>query len=209
MWFAPGMTKQLLSCSLGMLLILVGAPGAKADWEATMVVNIPDKAAMEGHIRMGKDKVRLDITSPMAMSSIFHTDKGKAFTLMHAMKMLVETDVKQLDSQIPMCKTSEIDACLSKQGYKKTGTAKIGNYDCDVYEAKMDRKGKTMLVKLWRPKTLKEVPAIRVEATPQGESMISTHLKDISVGNQALSYFEVPKDYRNMGAMKLPGMEGI
>lgn len=203
------MTKnQVLAGVLG--FCWMGSMGvARADWEATMAMTIPEKAAMEGHIRMSKDKVRLDLTSPMAMSSIVHTDKGKAYTLMHPMKMIVETDIQQMNNQIPMCKASEIDACLAKQNYKKTGSAKLGKYDCDIYEAKVENKGKTMSIKLWRPKTLKEVPAVRVEATPQGEKTIVTELRNIETKAQAASNFEVPKDYRNMGNMKLPGMEGV
>lgn len=205
----PDMKKSGLGLVLGMLVGLGGGSSARADWEATMAMTIPEKAAMEGHIRMSKDKVRLDMSSPMPMSSIVHTDKGKAYTLMHPMKMIVETDIKQMNNQIPMCKATEIDACLTKQGFKKTGAAKVGKYDCDIYESKHEHKGKTLTVKLWRPKGLKEVPAVRVEATPQGEKTIVTELRDVEVKAQAASHFEVPKDYRNMGAMKIPGMEGV
>jgi hypothetical protein len=181
-------------------------PSAYADWEAKMEMSMPEKPKMEGRMRVSKDKVRLDMTSPMPMSSIVHTDKGKAYTLMHPMKMMMETDIRQADSQIPLCKASEIDSCLAKQGYKKVGSEKMGQYDCDVYAAKMSHKDKSMDIKLWRPKSLKEVPAVRVEAKPQGEGVIVTELKDIQVKTQAASHFEVPKDYRNMGNMKIPGV---
>ncbi len=201
------MMNRLLMAVLG-VSFFCGSTLVRADWEAKMEMTLPEKPKMEGHMRMKKDRVRLDMTSPVPMSSIVHTDQGKAYTLMHPMKMMMETNIKQMESQIPMCKASEIDACLAKQGYKKVGSEKIGGHDCDVYAAKVEHKDKKVDIKLWRPKSMKEVPALRVEAKPEGEGegVILTELKDVQVKTQAASHFEVPKDYRSMGNMKIPGM---
>ena len=179
--------------------------GARADWEGKMEITLPKQGKMEGMVHMKNDTLRVDMEKPLAISSIVNAAKGTAFSLVHAAKMIIETDIKGADQQIPACRASDVDACLARLGYKPVGEEMLGAYACKIYEAKMMRKGKPLTLRLWRPTAMKDVPALKIWAK-SAEGEVLTELKDVKEKSQSASYFELPKDYRNMGKMKLPGM---
>ncbi len=175
---------------------------AFSDWEGNFdVVATGPKSIQKvsGLMRMKKDKVRLDTTTPAVASTLVNLTTHKAWTLLTAQKMSMEVNLSQIEPYTPLCPAHEIESCLKKKNFKKVGSEKIENHMCSIYESEIQKNEKKITVKLWRPEDLKEVPALKSVVMDDSGSKTETLFSNVKMVAQADRYFTVPKDYRAMG----------
>ena len=182
-----------------MLFFLAALPFAQADWEGKIASKIPPgnsgvPSNLNGTIRMKKDHLRLDLKSPMDMTFLADMSSKKAWTLIHGAKLLMATDISKFQAQAPMCTTDNIDECLAKKGFKKTGSETIDGHPCTIYDDKH--------TKLWRPNDLKEVPSLKTLVIQSPGKVIETYITEVKVGKQDATVFEVPADYHKMDGLQ-------
>ncbi|MBI3535244.1 MAG: DUF4412 domain-containing protein [Deltaproteobacteria bacterium] len=119
---------------------------AFADWDGSFEVIYTGKQSIPkvvGQMRMKKNQIRIDSTAPAQVSTLVNLKLKKAWTLLHAQKMLMETNVSNVEAYTQFCETSEIEACLKKRGFKKLGSESIQGHKCDIYESETKTDGKT------------------------------------------------------------------
>lgn len=210
-----GLTGQCYSHSMKILFVtfcvsLFALP-VQADWEAKVKVDGKAKvpaAVGEGKMRIKGKKMRFDIKSPMDLSVIGDSAKRKAWTLIHAPRMVMESSLSESDlKNIPLCDEKGAEVCLREAGYKKTGTEKVNGYATTIYEADL-RSPKVKVptrVKLWKVDGMKEMPVTRVHAFEAGktEPVSTMDLTEIKVGPIADAVFTVPKGYSSMPGAEL------
>jgi hypothetical protein len=181
------------------------ASAAHAGWEAKFSTKVGggEKAhEMHGRMRMQGDRTRVDMAGQMPMSMIFDSKTKKSWVLMHAQKVSMEGDANKVPGvDAAGCGTANVDKCLASKGFRKTGTETVDGHACAVYEGKVKggKENREMEMKIWRPETLKEVPAIKVVGKGKDGTTFETYMTEVKVGSQDASLFSVPKDYRAMG----------
>ena len=204
-------TSQLITTPLVLVLLLaltlVCLQTARADWQGKLHITVVKgkdgkPTQIEGVMRMKKEFTRLDVSSPMDVSTIIDKKNQKTFALLHAQKMVMETDMKKSQIQAPICSTTGIEKCLEDQGFKKVGNEQFDGHPCALYEGDMKQKDKSFHIKLWRPEDLKEVPWIKSTGSDGNGTDVETHISDVQVVNQADSYFKVPAEYKSMGNLQ-------
>ena len=177
---------------------------AHADWEGNFSTIVTERSAPEvsGMIHMKKDKLKLDANRPAQATTIADLQLKKAWILLPAQKMLMETDFQQVEKTSLFCGSEGVDACLKKQGYKKVGNETVNSYPSTVYETeKTSPDGKKTKIKIWRPDQLKEVPAVKSVVTDLSSgSTVETTFTNIKIALQPDSLFTVPKGYQSMGS---------
>lgn len=184
-------------------LILTLPAISSADWEGNFKTtitggkNVPE---VSGVMRMKKELMRIDATTPATISTIVNLKSKKAWTLLHHQKMTMETNLSTVEAQTPVCGSVNIDECLKTKGFKKTGTETANGYPCTVYEADITGADKkTSHIKMWRPNSLKEVPSVKSVITSTGGNTAETNFSNIKTTPQADSLFAAPKNYQSMG----------
>ncbi len=188
---------------------------ASADWQGKVVTLIPQSDGSQreipGTIKMKGHKTRVDLTSPMQLSVVVDLKSKKSFALMHSQKLKMDGDLSQVQQQLPICSVSDIEGCLKKQGFKKTGEETLDMHPCTVYEGEVSHKNKKSKVKLWRPNDLKEVPSIKTVVQGEGGKDTVTTVTDIKSGPLNESEFTAPKDYRSLGNIQqlMKGIPGV
>ena len=169
---------------------------ALADWEGVVKVTVSKNKSepsreISGTVRMKNEMIRLDTQYPIAMSAIINTKTNQSWSLIHLMKIFMEGDLSKLQGQTPVCGTLDIDECLKKQKFKKTGSEKVLGQKCTVYENEGETK-----VRLWRPNDLKEVASVKMITTESSGQTIETVISEIKQNVQSESHFKVPDNYR-------------
>jgi hypothetical protein len=162
----------MVKALLALVAIITLAVPARADWEADLKItgNEGGKSSeITGYLRVRKALNRMDVKTPVDMSTIVDTKTGKAIILMHGQKLIMESDVKKLEQTALLCDASDVEKCLGKQGFKKGGTDTFDGHPCTIYEGERDHKGKKIKMKVWRPNDLKEVAFVKSVGT--GEAM--------------------------------------
>ncbi len=123
---------------------------------------------------------------------------GKAASIIHANRMVMEMDMKSLGEsagvQAPYCDPSEgVATCFTKQGFTQKGTETVNGYLCDVFEHK-DTDGK--LIRVWKPKSIPELNGVRVQVlSKEGEEIVKTDYLNLKKKDFDPKAFEVPADY--------------
>lgn len=185
-----------------MLAVLAGvtleARDARADWEGKMKWALPKgqgPTEINGTVRAKAPKMRIDIEmAGMPISLVLDSEKKKFVSLLHAQKMIKEMSFSEVEKHAPVClDPRDVEGCLKKQGFKKTGAEKMNGHPADIYS--LTRNGGGM-VKVWRPTDLKEVPSVRTITTDRAGKTTEINILDIKTTAQAKSHFEVPSDYR-------------
>jgi hypothetical protein len=178
---------------------------AHADWQADLKIQT-EQRQMTGQARGRQGAMRMDMDTPQGkVSMITDWTKKKIWSLMHGQKIVMELNPSQAQVDIPKCAGgNDIDACLTAEGFKKTGSETVNGHACAVYQ-----KDK---VKLWRPTATKEVPFVRSSTSEGGKVTAQVDFINAKAAPQDASQFSPPKDYASMGGlpdmmsgMKQPG----
>jgi hypothetical protein len=187
---------------------LLASP-ALADWEADLKLK-PRAGTMgpgparelQGKAHGRQSQLRMDLESPQGpMSMLINWEKHQLTLLLHSQKLAMQRDTGQ-DSDIPSCGTKDIEACLTSQGFKKSGSETVNGHPCTVYEKNAASAKGTVNTKIWRPTDLKEVPFVRSQSSDASGVTNLINLTNVKVGAQPDSLFVAPADYR---AMQAPG----
>lgn len=181
---------SLILCSLPFLL----PAQTRADWEGQFKVKITGKKSMPestGVVRMKKDRIRLDAKTPADVTTLINLKTNQAWTLLNLQKIMMEVNLKTIAGHLPLCGTKNIEECLKKQGFRKTGTETLQGHPCSLYETKN--------IKLWRPDQLKEVPALKTIVSSESGTT-ETEFSNIKMSPQADPLFVAPKNFQSVGS---------
>jgi hypothetical protein len=190
-----------ISIFAAVTLSLCFYPLAQADWQAQVKTEVTGKqqiAPIDGTMRVGKDGVRIDVSTPADLSMIVQTKKKKAFNLIHAAKIVMESDLTQYENNIPACSTSDPEACYKKLGLKKTGTEMIDGKKCEVIEGEI-KESKT---KIWHPVGQKEGPPLRSVVFLKEGGRVESNFSNVQIKSIPGSVFTVPAEYKAAGKIE-------
>ena len=183
---------------LSMSLIIL-APPAHADWQGEMQIKMdknPTKMAGKAYGKDGALRVDMDVEQGGKVSMISDYPHHKVYTLMHAQKMYATGDMNGMGAKMPSCSTKDIEGCLEKNGYKKTGSDSANGHPCDVYEKDDKISGVKNHQKLWRPTDLKEVPFVRTESKSASDTLSTFDILNVKIVSAlSSSLFSPPADY--------------
>lgn len=186
------------------LVILHTNLSAQADWSARFEVTTqiprantqPQSTKVSGSVQAKEFRQRIELGGASPMVGIIDLKAGKAWSLMPASKLAVETSLSGLRSQIPQCDTRDVDQCLQRLGFKRTGREAISGEPCDIFETSQTWMGKRTTTRLWRPTRLGEVPALRTISTSPDGASTELRLSEVKIGFVPNARFEIPEGYR-------------
>ena len=191
-------SRIIMAMAIFMLLWMTGcgkdetmAPMAK-EYSATMVSKSAEKT-ITTQIYMKPDKFRTD-TKIAGTSTIVRKDLNKVWTLMPAQKVYMEMPGM---ADAPSTQTVE-DKVKGEVSRKKVGSETIDGHPATKYEITTEADGKTMQIHQWWATDI-SFP-VKMAAVDGSWSM---EYKDIKIGDQPDSLFEIPSGYKKM---TLPGM---
>ncbi len=198
--------RVLSGVAAGVLLV---ATPALADWQADVqfkASGMPGQGSAteqtKGKAYGRKGLMRMDLETPAgSMSMLVDQEKKTVTNLMHAHKMMMQSDLSKAGVAIPDCKGKNFDACLTSQGYKKVGSEEANGHPCNVYERsrKLQHTGQLERVKVWHPTDLDEQLVVRSQTfDAQGKMTSQFDLTNVTVAPQPASRFTPPKDYKLM-----------
>jgi outer membrane lipoprotein-sorting protein len=169
------------------------APMAK-EYSATMVSKSAGQT-ITTQIYMKPEKFRTD-TKMAGTSTIVRRDLNKVWTIMPAQKIYMEM---QQMADAPSTQAVE-DKVKGEVSRKKVGSETINGHPSTKYEITTEADGKTMQIYQWWATDI-SFP-VKTAAVDGSWSM---EYRDIQIGSQPDSLFEIPAGYKKM---TLPGMPG-
>ena len=175
---------------------------AAADFSADTVTKMPGMA-MAGKVFRQGSNMRQEITmGPMKHIIILRPDKKATWMVDPKAKTYTEMPYNPKMSDISMLRN---EAELKKLAVKKNlGTEKVNGFVCDKF--RLTYKNKMMGTStVWLSKQL-DWPIKTESNTARGT--VATESKNIKIGRQASSLFEIPKGYKKVAMSGMPGMHG-
>ena len=169
------------------------APMAK-EYSATMVSKSAGQT-ITTQIYMKPEKFRTD-TKMAGTSTIVRKDLNKVWTIMPAQKIYMEM---QQTADAPSTQAVE-DKVKGEVSRKKVGSETINGHPSTKYEITTKADGKTVQIYQWWATDI-SFP-VKTAAVDGSWSM---EYRDIKIGDQPDSLFEIPAGYKKM---TLPGMPG-
>ena len=149
---------------------------------------------MDSFVRQAPGKTRTEMnTGGMSAVIITRQDTGKNYMLMPSMSMYREMDIKGLQE----AGNSDVDFSEAS----KVGRETINGFDCTKYKAKFkDKQGGKGGGYYWVSDEgiLMKVDMIYKSRKQKGQRMVF-EMRDIQIGPQDPSEFEVPANYSKMG----------
>ena len=191
-----------LVTALSVMLFVIGCgkdkDAAKAlmaqEFSATMVsASAGQKVSMNIYVK--PNKFRTD-TRMAGSSTIVRKDLNKAWTIMTAQKAYMEM-AGMTDAQAPPMVEEQVKGEVSR---KKIGSETVNGHPATKYEVTAKTDGKVMLIHQWWATDI-HFPV----KTAAVDGSWSTEYRDIKIGSQPDSLFEVPAGYKKMS---IPGMPG-
>ncbi|MBN2057752.1 MAG: DUF4412 domain-containing protein [Candidatus Saganbacteria bacterium] len=193
--------KRLLSLTLGLSLLVIGTlgcssggPGAPKEFSATNEAKFGGRT-MTSKIYFGKDKWRVESSAfGQKTIAIVRADKNVMWNIMPQQKMYMEM---KLDPKQMVGKTTKLPGELSR---KKVSSEKVSGLMCDKYKItyKPNEKASEMSVYQWISKD-----NIPVKTAATDGSWYSLY-KDVKVGAQPDSLFDLPGGYKKFSMPKMP-----
>lgn len=198
-WIMTAAAVLVLSFLLGCGKDEAMAPMAK-EYSATMVSQSAGQT-ITTQIYIKPDKFRTD-TKMAGTSTIVRRDLNKIWTMMPAQKIYMEMQ-GTTDTQTP----SVEDKVKGEMSRKKVGSETINGHPSTKYEITTKADGKTVQIYQWWATDI-SFP-VKTAAVDGSWSM---EYRDIQIGSQPDSLFEIPAGYKKMTLpggmnMKIPGMD--
>ncbi|MFA5098087.1 MAG: DUF4412 domain-containing protein [Candidatus Margulisiibacteriota bacterium] len=188
------MKKTVLSALLA-LFALSGLAFA-LEFSADQVVKMKGMAPVTGKLNFSDNKWRSESKFMGKHTvSIIRADKKVSWTLMPDQKSYMEN---KLDPAQAAASGKEVPGEVKRE---KVGREKISGMDCDKYKITYKNAGGTSVLFLWMSKD-----GIPMKSASQDGSW-SSEMKNVKVGRQAPSLFELPAGYKKMSvpsAGKMP-----
>ncbi|MGB5625486.1 MAG: DUF4412 domain-containing protein, partial [Woeseiaceae bacterium] len=155
---------------------------------------------IDSFVRQAPGKMRMEMTTA-GMSAVIITrqDTGKNYMLMPSMSMYREMDIKGLQE----AGSSDVDFTEAS----KVGREAINGFDCTKYKAKFkDKQGGKGGGYYWVSDEgiLMKVDMIYQSRKQKGQRMVFV-MRDVQIGPQDPSQFEVPANYSKMGFGSMMG----
>jgi hypothetical protein len=197
------MEKKSRLSSLLLLLPLLSAASASADWESkfTAVSSKGEFPKIIGKVYVRADRLRVDSPYPFEMSVYVKNGSKQADTAVHSFRIRLTSNPEAFSGQLPACLGQSFDACVKSLKLKKLSTEKCGEVDCDIYEGKPKWKG-VKSVKIWHPTSEKEAILAKSILRKSDGSTITTDFSDIAKTSRPDSFFVVPANYKNAGSLE-------
>ena len=155
---------------------------------------------IDSFVRQDGGKVRMEMNAgEMSAVVITRQDTGKNYMLMPSMNMYREMDIKGLQES----GSSDVDFSEASEVGRET----INGYDCTKYKAKFkDKQGGQGGGYYWVSDEgiLMKVDMIYQSRKQKGQRMIM-EMRDLEIGPQDPSEFEVPEGYSKMGFGSMMG----
>jgi hypothetical protein len=167
------------------------APMAK-EYSATMVSKSAGQT-LTTKIYMKPNKFRTD-TKMAGSSSIVRKDLNKIWTIMTAQKMYMEMQ-GVADEKAPQMAEEQVKGEVSR---KKVGSETIDGHPATKYEVTAKTDDKTVRINQWWATDI-NFPI----KTASADGSWSVEYRDIQIGSQPDSLFEIPSGYKKM---TIPGM---
>lgn len=192
------------SVALLSLLQLSTASVAQADWSGRIEVHGAESPGSEGRATPGKifakgTKLRVEVKAHGQDAVIVADIKGgKASMLMPAQKIAMDLPASMSDKKILTCPTGNIIGCLKSKGYKKTGSEKVDDHLCEIWEGDESHANYKTHQKIWHPTDLKEVFMLKSVTRTENGNEVLTLVKDIKIAALDDSLFKVPGDFHKM-----------
>lgn len=182
----------------------VVAESAVVEFSANMVRTMTNKKPMESKIYVGKEQVREEMGSGEKQRiRIVSAGKDKMWLLNPARKEYIEATGPAQMKGVPQGRTpsrpplpGEPGSPCSQQGRglvcKNLGAEKVNGRTTEKWEFVMSRKKQSWRTLVWVDRTL----GVPVREEVPGKFL--QELRDIRVGPQPASLFQVPEDYRKI-----------
>lgn len=190
------MRIRRLGLCVGMWVLLAASACVGADFSADLYAGGKDQKMTVAPKKVGRiyaaaKMIRQEINpSPKQhMITIIRLDKKMLWALNPATKEYVEMRIPGSSMADPRS-----DAALAKQATKKSlGTEKVGGYTCQKTEYVL-RGGKGQKMVRWFSSKLNW--PIKMQISLPGGKVATQEVRNVKIGRQATSLFEVPKGYK-------------
>jgi len=189
-------------CSVFGAFVAFGASAAFAGWEGeirTVGKNIPASGQVS-RLEIEGSRMRMETDLPGMGKSQFVIDwkTGKAASIIHANRMVLEMDMKALGPtagiHAPYCNPTEGDeTCFNRLGFFKKGAETVNGYPCDIYEQKSPE---GVLTRVWRPKGVSGLNGVRTQIIAKdGVETLRSDYVNLKKKSFDPKIFEIPQGY--------------
>ena len=189
------MLKRFIAVSLCILFLFISGTALAIEFSADTVTTTKDFKT-SGKIYFSGDKFRMDIHAPQPMSMITRRDKNVVWNVMHDQKMYMEMPLREENK--PRVE-KEFEGEIER---KLLGKETIDGHPTEKYLITYKDKDDTHQVYQWWATDIKF--PVKTEAV-NGEW--EQEYKNINMGKQPDSLFEVPEGYKKFdmpGGMMMP-----
>jgi hypothetical protein len=154
--------------------------------------------------KLAAKKMRMNVEGPGGMgnvSIIIDETNRKIFNIMHSRRTIMEMDMAlwERENNSPCMNAADAEACLTRMGFRKTGTESANGYDCDVFTKSETRDGVATTTKFYHPKNRADAPLTRMIMTRPDNTM-QMDITNISYNAVADSTFALPSGYARQDA---------
>ena len=204
-------------CALRATVLALAVCGpASADWEGTLRIKVEPPPPMgdgqqDGKISSRGTKLRFDLSRPGMgqVAAIFDYKAKKVLMVMEDKHAFMTMDV---DKEPPpgrggmgprplaFCDTSEVAACMEKNGFKKGGNETVNGHKATRWTRDREAPQGTAHDELWTPDGFKEFAMLR-QVTKGPERTMTLDVLDLKQAAQAEARFGVPEGYTDMSGM--------
>ena len=187
------MKKSIVLLSVAMLTMFLFGTASAFEFSADMIMSASGQV-MKGKIFMKDKKIRMENQGQPGYN-IVRSDKNLMWMVMPSSKSYME--MKSDPSNKPRTE-EKVPGEISR---KKIGSEKIDGHPTDKYEITYTNKGKTDKIYQWMATDI-NFP-IKTAAV---DGSFTQEYKDIKIGGQSDSLFEVPSGYKKMAMPSMPQM---
>lgn len=173
--------------------------GARADWEGKFVTT-SEKEKFTGMLFAKGDRYRVDLQEPLEVSLYARSGTKKIEGAVHSFRIRLEATSAKFQDQLPACLAESFAKCVQDLKLKQVGTEKCGGRSCEVFEGKPGLQGIRKL-KVWHWAGETQAILARSIVTRESGKLITTVFSDISQKTRPESFFSVPANYKNAGAL--------
>lgn len=196
-------------------VILAVTTPARADWtgKVSMARIVDGKPAggpaLTGRMMIKQGRMRMEMTTPVAMTMISDLAKKKLWNVNDEAKSYTEADLDKANGgqRFPSCGTGDIGQCLAEQGFKKTGAAEANGFKCETWEIDRENNGHKQHQTIYRPIGKKDLTFVRMTNAGGNGELAQLDVTELKEGKLDEALFEPPKGYTKAEAhpMFAPG----
>lgn len=198
--------KKLTLTLLILLIVTLGKSTFAKEFSADVISQLPaGKSTGKLYFKNG------DISRNEMMGMVTIMKRPLVYQIFSNTKKFYVSNIDDLKEKNVMADASDFNSWIKKNNMKKVGTESIAGYKCEIYEGdiKDERSQFSPHIKLWFSKKM-NYPIKSEISLPAPMGKVTTHLENITVGNQPESLFSIPSGYVEaktmQEAMGMPNM---